>query len=182
MPSNHRPAWSTVRRPLVHFAGVLLAATALYAAGAAGHSGRPPAARLGDLVRPAPGTSSVPLHAYAVMQLGDCTSNLAFLTIFRRPRVARGIRMAGVLLAGEGTVAEARRALGPTMASLAVVGVDHRVEVALVAIGQRATPFLVVLDRMGAVVFSSPTPATAEAQVALGRILQQLADHAAGTR
>jgi hypothetical protein len=181
MPSIHLPAWSTLRRPLVHFVATLLAAVALFAAGAGVRSDRP-AARLGDLLRPAAGASQVPLHAYAVMQLGDCTGNLSFLSLFRRPRVARGVRMAGILLGGAGTVADARRALGPSLASLAVIDVDDRLEGALVAVGQRATPFLVVLDRMGAVVFSSPAPGTAEAQIALGRLLQQLADHAAGTR
>ena len=185
MPSIRPASCPTARRSLLHFAGALLAAAAIFVAGAQARS-VPPSARLGDLLRPAQSRAPSPLRAYAVMQLGDCTGNLSFLSLFRRPRVAHGIRMAGILLAGEGTVAEARRALGPSLASLAVVGIDHRVEGALVAVGQRATPFLVVLDRMGAVVFSAPAPRSAESQVALGRVLQQLADHAAehaaGTR
>ncbi len=181
MPSIHRSSWSTARRPLLHFAGALLAALALFTAGTRARS-TPHVGRLGDVLRPVAGASQAPLHAFAVMQLGDCTGNLSFLSLFRRPRVAGGIHMAGIVLAGRGTVAEARRALGPSLASLAVIDVDPRAEAALVAVGQRATPFLVVLDRMGAVVFSSPAPRSAESQVALGRILQQLADHAAGTR
>jgi hypothetical protein len=132
-------------------------------------------------VPPARGAHA-PLYAYAVLQLGDCTSNLSFLSIFRRPPVMRGIRLAGLLLAGSGSVAAAERALGPALAAVGVRAIDRRTEATLLALGHRATPFLVVLDSTGVVAFSAGAPESPEGQITLGRILQQLADHAAGGR
>jgi hypothetical protein len=114
--------------------------------------------------------------AYLVVQADDCASSLKMLTLFERPPVKARVGLAQLLLVGTaGDLVRARRLLGGTGTGAPIRLADERVRRALGAVGYRATPFVVVTDRSGAVKLTAQAPATPEEYVAFGHLFASLA-------
>jgi len=112
--------------------------------------------------------------AHLVLQADDCASGLKVLTLFERAPVKARVGLAQLLLVGtERDLVRARRRLDGAGAPIRLA--DERVRRALGAVGYRATPFVVLTDRAGAVKLTAQAPATAEEYVAFGYLFASLA-------
>lgn len=127
-------------------------------------------------VLPAP-ESTTPFRAYIFFQPMDCSGNLEFLRVFARPKFRSSIAVTGMLSPGTAAdqKAEAIRRFGDLTGSRAVLSSSREVAAALVALGYRTTPFVVVLDGQGHVRLATPVPQSFEASRNLDRQLADLA-------
>lgn len=116
--------------------------------------------------------------AYLVLRPRDCESAATLLRLFDREPIARNVAILGVLLVGA-TATEAdsvRRLLSGIRPGLAVRRASRIERRTLSALGMRRAPFLVLLETgTGALRFASAPPRTVGDELALARILTEVA-------
>lgn len=128
----------------------------------------------GSLVRAAGSRDA----AYLIMRPIDCEGSVALLRLFDREPIARRIAMLGVLLVGASALEadSLRRLLTGIRPDLAVRPASRTERRTLGALGLRPAPFLVVLESgTGALRFASVPPRSVRAELALTRILTEVA-------
>ena len=116
--------------------------------------------------------------AYLVLRPRDCEGSVALLRLFDREPIARRIAILGVLLVGaSATEADSLRQLLSGIRPGLIVRTPSRTERrTLGALGLRRAPFLVLLEsRTGALRFASALPRNVSQELALGRILTEVA-------
>lgn len=104
-----------------------------------------------------------PFLAVLVAQLADCESAARSLAFLNRPELRARVRMGTLLLGDEREVARVSEVVRDQFGDVPVRVATRRNRQALRAIGVRATPHLVVLDRAGTVVFTASPPRDAPA-------------------
>jgi hypothetical protein len=112
--------------------------------------------------------------AVLVAQTADCESAAARLGVLNAPELRHRMRLGTLLLGGKEDVPRAAEVVRDRFGEVPVRLATRRNMQALRAIGVRATPHLVVLDRAGTVVFTSAPPADAAAAERLKRTLTLL--------
>jgi hypothetical protein len=128
------------------------------------------------LPKPAQGA---PFRAYVFFQPVDCSGNLEFLRILARPKFRAAIAVTGMLAPGTRVdeEADAKRRFGALTGGGVVIPSSRQVAAALVPLGYRTTPFVVVLDREGQVRLATSVPQSFEASRGFERQLAELALH-----
>lgn len=144
-----------------------------------------PKPRALDEVLPVSASSSSPLHAYVFFQPADCSANLEFLRVLARPRFRSTVAVTGMISrsTGAGEKAISARRFRDLTGRGVVRSSSQKVDAAMVALGYRTTPFIVVLDLHGQVRFAAQVPTSYEASRGFERQLAELTrEPAAGTR
>ena len=178
-PIHGRPDSPRRRWILAAAAGTLYAAT-IAASLASLHAHR---ARLraspATLAATLPEAMRRPRHAsaYLVARAADCTGNFEFLDLFDRPPVRDGLALVGAITLGdEPDAAALRHALATHGHDLPVHSASPSLRSALLTVGHRHTPYLVVLDGDGALRFAIGAPESVRQYLALGAALPLLGD------
>jgi hypothetical protein len=120
------------------------------------------------------------LHAYVVMQAGDCNSNLEFLHVFDRPGLKERYGLSGLVV--ESSASDARAILAEKQIALPVKEMSARMAAHSKLLGYPKTPFLVVINRGGMIRFAAPAPRDDASQDLLVGALEALAKLPPATR
>lgn len=149
-------AWLLRHRSAAAPAVVLLCTAILLA-------GTPRSGPLGALLPVPPGAQ--PYHAYVFFQPADCATNLEFLRIFARPRFRSTVSVTGMLSGSTSTEAtvNATHRFTDLTGRGSVLSPSRKTAGALVALGYRTTPFVIILDPSGRVRLASAVPTSFEA-------------------
>lgn len=127
------------------------------------------------LVLPVPEVETA-FRAYVFFQPIDCSGNLEFMRVFARPKFRSSIGVTGMLSPSiaEDERVDAKRRFRDLTGSPAVLSSSREVAAALVALGYRTTPFVVVLDEHGQVRLAASVPVSFEAGQNFERQLAEL--------
>lgn len=121
--------------------------------------------------------------AYLVARAADCTGNLEFLDLFERPPIHDRIDLVAALALGDESAATTlRHALAARGLDIPVRVASPALRAALATVGHHATPYLLVLDRNGALRFAIGAPESVRQYLALGATLPLLGDSEAQPR
>jgi hypothetical protein len=123
--------------------------------------------------RPARGEAGSRYRAVIVVQEGDCSARIGFVHVFSRPHLKEAYRIDG-LLVGNGTIDRARSHLSAAGIALPLrrdAGTARRIH----ALGYDSTPYLLLVDARGRIVFATPPPTSPQDTHRLSRILGALA-------
>jgi hypothetical protein len=133
-----------------------------------------PKALASVLPAPEPGA---PFRAYVFFQPVDCSGNLEFLRVFARPKFRSSVAVTGMLPPGTAAneKVDATRRFGDLTGSPVVLSSSGEIAAALVSLGYRATPFVVVVDEEGQVRLAASVPLSFEASRTFERQLAELA-------
>lgn len=117
-----------------------------------------------------------PFHAYVFFQPADCSANLEFLRVLARPRFRHTMAVTGIIT--QTTDADEKAISARRFRNLVGRGTvdfsSRKVNAAMVALGYRETPFIVVLDLHGQVRFGAEVPTSYEASRGFERQLAEL--------
>ena len=121
----------------------------------------------------AQGEAGARYRAVVVVQEGDCSTAIDFVHVFSRPHL-RGAYQIDGLLVGRGTIDHARSRLSASGITLPLrrdAGTARRIH----ALGYDSTPYLLLVDARGRIVFATPPPSSPQDTHSLSRILGALA-------
>jgi hypothetical protein len=121
----------------------------------------------------AQGEAGARYRAVIVVQEGDCSSRIGFVHVFSRPHLRDAYQIDG-LLVGRGTIDQARSRLSASGIMLPLrrgAGTARRIH----ALGYDSTPYLLVVDPRGRIVFATPPPTSPQDIHSLSRMLGALA-------
>lgn len=124
-----------------------------------------------------PPESAAHFRAYIFFQPVDCSGNLEFLRVLARPKFRSSVAVIGMLAPGTAAeeAADATRRFHQLTGSNAVLASSREVDAALIPLGYRQTPFVVVVDANGQVRFATSVPSSFEASRSFERQLAELA-------
>jgi hypothetical protein len=121
----------------------------------------------------AQGEADAKYRAVIVVQEGDCSARIGFVHVFSRPHLKEAYRLDG-LLVGRGTIDHARSGLSASGIAIPLRR-DARTARRIHALGYDSTPYLLLVDTRGRIVFATPPPTSPQETHRLSRILGALA-------
>lgn len=120
------------------------------------------------------GKADARYRAVIVVQEGDCSARIGFVHVFSRPHLREAYQLDG-LLVGRGTIDGARSRLAASGIALPLrkdAGTARRIH----ALGYDSTPYLLLVDGQGRIVFATPPPTSPQDTDRLSQILGALTE------